>query len=110
MRPSLLTWFCTPLSAGLPRWSSLALVPLNLATALLSAQGLHRYVLDLVASPHLGHLCFSWHVWGRGSFLLLNLDLYQELRHVEEFPGCPHFIWDISCVELERQILWLFAL
>ena len=95
-----------------------------LATALLSARGLHhcirrlscgllevglRYVLDLAASPHLGHLCFSWHVWSRDSFLR-NLDLFLKLRHVEEFPGRPHFIWDISCVELERQILRLFPL
>ena len=28
MRPSLLTWVCTSLSAGLPRWSFLALLPL----------------------------------------------------------------------------------
>ena len=39
---------------------------------------------------------------------LRNLDLFLKLRHVEEFPGCPHFIWDISCAELERQILRLF--
>ena len=29
MRPSLLTWLCTSLSAGLPRWSFLALLPLS---------------------------------------------------------------------------------
>ena len=89
---------------------------LNLATALLSARGLHhctwllrcclleglhhctwrlrccllevgyRYVLDLAASHRLGHLCFSRHVWGRDSFLRI-LDLFLKLRHVDEFPG-----------------------
>ena len=28
-------------------------------------------------------------MWGRDSFLR-NLDLFLKLRHVEEFPGCPH--------------------
>ena len=50
--------------------------------------------LDFAASHHLGHLCFSWHVWNRCSFLRY-LDPFLKLRHVEEFPGCPHFIWDI---------------
>ena len=29
MRPSLLTWLCTSLSAGMPRWNFLALLPLS---------------------------------------------------------------------------------
>ena len=49
---------------------------------------------DLAASHRLGHLCFSWHAWSRCSFLR-DLDLFLKLRHVEEFPGCPHFIWVI---------------
>ena len=49
---------------------------------------------DLTASHRLGHLCFSWHVWSRCSFLR-DLDHFLKLRHVEEFQGCPHFIWDI---------------
>ena len=57
---------------------------------------------DFVASHHLGHLGFSWHVWSHCSFLR-DLDLFLKLHHVEEFPGCPHFVWDICCVELERQ-------
>ena len=36
--------------------------------------------------------------------LLRDLDLFLKLRHVGEFPGCPHFIWDKSLVELKRQI------
>ena len=40
-----------------------------------------------------------------------DLDLILKLGHVGEFPGCPHFTWDNSRVELEMQILWLlFAL
>ena len=64
--------------------------------------------LDFVASHHLGHLCFSWHVWSRCSFLR-DLDPFLKLHHLEEFPGCPHFLWDISCVDLERQIFSGFS-
>ena len=146
MRPSLLTWLCTSLSAGfaLVLWSFLALLPnlvlqalltpflrlrilvvvgsfsrslttfslklagsrsatLSLATVLLSAPGRASKNRDFIASHLLGHLCFSWHVWSRCSFLR-DHDLFLKLRHVGEFPGCPHFIWDISCVELERLI------
>ena len=38
----------------------------------------HRNVLDLAASDRLGHLCFSWHVWSRCSFLR-NFDLFLKL-------------------------------
>ena len=134
MQPSLLTWLCTSLSAGLPRWSFLALLPLScfedvwhrflgylsllceashalflflssstavssrsatsyLATALLTARSLHhcirrlscgllevglRYVLDLAASPHLGHLCLLLHLWSHCS-LPRNLDQLLKL-------------------------------
>ena len=47
---------------------------------------------------------------GSSSGPSVNLDLFLKLPHVEEFPGCPRSIWVISCVELERQILWLFTL
>ena len=67
---------------------------------------------DLSASHRLGHLCFSWHVWSRCSFLR-NFDLFLKLfviHHLDkDFPGCPHFIWDISRVELEWQIRLGFA-
>ena len=70
---------------------------LHLATALLSALGRASKNRDLTASHRLGHLCFSWHVWSRCSFVR-DLDIFLKLRHVEEFPGCPHFTWDIfSC-------------
>ena len=70
---------------------------LHLATELLSALGRASKNRDFTASHVLGHLCFSWHVWSRRSFLR-DLDLFLKLRHVEEFPGCPNFIWDIfSC-------------
>ena len=134
MRPSWLTWLCTSLSAGLPRWSFLVLLPLslklagsrsatlNLAAALLSARGLHPCTGNCAAvcsRSGIGMfwtllrvliwvICASHGTWGRDSFLL-NLDLLLKLRHVEEFSGCPHFIWDISYVELERQILRLFS-
>ena len=129
MRLSLLTWLCTSLSAGLPRWSFIALLPLScfrhvwhrflgcqslelftLSLSLSSSpardlqqktwqlrfcllevkihctwrlsccllQVGHRYVLDLAASHRLGHLCFSWHVWSRCSFLR-NFDLFLKL-------------------------------
>ena len=63
----------------------------------------HRYVLDLAAS----HLCFTWHGKSRCSFLR-DFDLFLKLR-VEEFPGNPHFSWDNSRVELDRQIRLVFA-
>ena len=95
-----------------------------LATGLVSARSLHhcirrmscgllevglRYVLDLAASHHLGHPCLPLHLWSHCSFLG-DLDLFLKLRHGEEFPGCPHFIWDISLAELEMQISRLFSL
>ena len=154
MRPSLLTWLCTSLSAGLPRWSlllsyhsrasstsgtdssaaytwsfsrSLSLklagsrsASCNLANALLSARGRHSLHLatELLsarsrASTKSGLCCES----SSGSSVLLmarglqlhndvlcNLDLFLFLRFVEEFPGCRHFIGDVSRVELEMQI------
>ena len=48
-------------------------------------------------------------MWNRCSFLR-DLDLFLKLHHVEEFPGCPHFIGDVSRVELEKQIRLVFAL
>ena len=156
--PFLLTWLCTSLSAGLPRWSFLALLPHScskhvwhrflgclsllcgavhalflflsgssvvgsrsatsyLATALLSARGLHhcirrpscgvlevghRHLLDLAASHRLGHLCLLLHLWSHCS---------ETLRHLidKKFPGCLYITWDISLV-LEMQILRLFSL
>ena len=65
--------------------------------------GGHRFVLDLAAGHHRGFLCFSRHMWSRCSFLR-DLDRFLKLRHVGEFPGCPHFIWDISLKELEKRI------
>ena len=51
---------------------------------------------DLAANHHRGHLCFSRDVWGRcGS--LRDLDLFLNLRLVDEFPGCRHFILDSFC-------------
>ena len=139
MRPFLLTWLCTSLSAGLPRWSlllsyhsrasstsgtdssaaypwsfsrslSLKLAGSRSATCYLPTELLSARGLDLAASHRLGHLCFSWHVWSRCS-VLRDLDLFLKLRHFEEFPGCPHFTYDNSRVELEMQFLrLLFAL
>ena len=44
------------------------------------------------------------HLWSRCSFLR-DLDLFLKLRHVEEFPGCPHFIWDtFSCRTREANL------
>ena len=42
--------------------------------------------------------------------VLCNLDLFLKLRYVEEFPGCRHFIGDVSRVELEVQIRLVFSL
>ena len=104
--PSLLTWLCTSLSAGV-WWSFLALfhslsgssvvcsrsATSYLATARLSARGLHhcirrlscallevrlRYVLDFAASHRLGHLYLTCHLWSQCSFLC-NLDLFLKL-------------------------------
>ena len=33
-------------------------------------------------------------VWATPQRFLCDLDLFQKLRHVEEFLGCPHFTWD----------------
>ena len=41
---------------------------------------------------------------------LHNGDLFLKLRYVEEFPGCQHFIGDVSRVELEMQIRLVFSL
>ena len=57
----------------------------------------HRYVLDLAASHHRDHLCFSWHVRSRCSFLR-DLDLFLKLRHVGVSSMSSFSIWDIfSC-------------
>ena len=145
MRPSLLPWLCTSLSAGFAAvgWSFPALLPKSRASstsgtvssaacpccvelltlsyhilsqarrleicniepgdcaAVCSGCG-HRYVLDLAAGHLRGFLCLSWQMWSRCS-CLRDLDLFLKL-HVGEFPGCPHFIWDISLVELEKRI------
>ena len=103
MRPSLLTWLCTSLSAGLPRWSFHALFlssspardlqqkTWRLCFCLLEV-GIHctwqpsccllevghQQNLDFASSHHLGHLCFSWHVWTSCSFLR-NFDLFMKL-------------------------------
>ena len=69
----------------------------------------HQQNLDFAASHHLGHLCFSWHVRGRDSFLR-NVGLFLKLRYVEEFPGCRRFIGDVSRKELEMQIRLVFSL
>ena len=61
--------------------------------------------LDFAASHRLGHLCLV----SRCS-LLRNFDLLLKLHHIEEFPRCPHFTWDIFLIELEMQILLLFSL
>ena len=96
----------------------------HLANAMLSARNLHhcirqlscglpevwlQNILDLTASHRLGHLCLPLHLWSHCSFLR-GLDRFLELQHVEEFPGCPHFTWDIFLLELEMQILRLFSL
>ena len=136
MRPSLLTWLCTSLSASVgwrfpalspqsrasstsgtdssaaylcvelltlsyhflsqARWLEVCIIAPGDCDAVCSRSGIGNF-LDLAASHHRDHLCFSWHVWGRCSYLR-DLDLFLKLRHVGEFPGCPHFIWDIfSC-------------
>ena len=67
-----------------------------LATALLSARGLHhcirrlsccllevglRYFLDLTASHRLGHLCLPLHLWSHCSFLR-DFDLFLKLFYI----------------------------
>ena len=42
--------------------------------------------------------------------VLCSLDLFLKLRHDKEFPGCRHFIGDVSRVELEMQIRLVFSL
>ena len=82
---------------------------LHLATELLSARFRAPTKSGLLWSQNQGHLCLPLHLWSHCSFLR-DLDLFVKLRHVEEFPGCPHSIWDISCAELEMQIRLLFSL
>ena len=90
-------------------------------TAVLSARGLHhctwrlrccllevghRYVLDLAASHHRGHLCSPLHLCRHCSFLR-DHDLFLKLfviTSTRSFQVSPHFTWDISLVELERRI------
>ena len=97
-----------------------------LATALLSARGLHhcigrlscgllevglRYVPDLAASHRLGpsvltvalveSLQFSAQPWSPPETFRHHID--------KTFPGCPHFTWDMSLVELDMQIWRLFS-
>ena len=116
--PSLFSWLCTSLSAGLPRWSFLALFHFlfhlklvcsrsatsYLATALLSARG-RRHVLDLAASHRLDHLYLSWHLWSHDS-VLRNLDQLLKLFVIT----LTRSFQDISLVGLEKQIRLLFSL
>ena len=165
MRPSLLTWLCTSLSAAFVSvwWSFLALLPnlvlqallapflrlpilavwsfsrslttfslklagsrsatLNLATALLSAQGRHHCTWRLrCCLLSVGHqksgpslrvivwvICASHGTCGVAAVFLHDLDLFLKLRHVEEFLGCPHFIWDISPCKTRDANFGLFT-
>ena len=123
MRPSLLTRLGTSLSAGLPRWSFLALFHflfhLNLvcstsatsylATALLSARGRAPTKSELCCESSSGSSVFLMaRVLQLHNGVLCNLDLFLKLRYVEVFPGCR--IGDVSCGELEMQIRLVFSL
>ena len=145
MRPSLLTWLCASLSAGLPRWSlllschsrasgtsgtdsstaypwsisrshSLKLAgsrsaTYNLAAARLSARGRAPTKTGLCCESSSGSsVLLMARVLQLHNGVLCNLDLFLKLRHVEEFPGCRHVIWDVSRVELETQIRLVFSL
>ena len=133
--PSLLTWLCTSLSAGLPRWSFLALLPvscfkhvwhrflgcrsllcgavhalffffssssvvcsrsasLHLATALRSARGWASVCSGPCCESSSGPSVLTFALVVTPQLFLCHLDLFLKLRHVEEFPGCPHFTWD----------------
>ena len=52
----------------------------------------------------------SWVICASHGAYVVATVFWATLISVEEFPACPYFIWDISCVELERQILRLFSL
>ena len=70
----------------------------------------HRYVKDLDASHRPGHLCFSWHVWSRCSFLH-NFDLFLKLFVITSTRSFQDVRTssDNSRVELERQTRLVFA-
>ena len=71
-------------------------------------------VLDLAASPRLGHLYLSWHLCCNSTtvFCATLHFSFETLRHHidKKFPGCPRSTWDIVRAELEMQIRLIFAL
>ena len=127
--PSLLTWLCTSLLAGVASvwWSFPALVLSQarllsardsatsyLATARLTARSLHhcirrlscglRYVLDLAASHRLDHLCLPLHLWSRCSFLRhldLSLKLF-DITSTRSFQGVRISRGTLSLIELGK--------
>ena len=52
----------------------------------------------------------SWVICASHGTYVVPTVFWATLISVEEFPACPYFIWDTSCVELERQILRLLSL
>ena len=71
----------------------------------------HQQNLDFCCESSSGSsVLFMARVLQLHNGVLRNLDLFLKLRHVEEFPGCRHFIGDVSCEELEVQIRLVFSL
>ena len=61
---------------------------------------------------HRGRPCFSWHLCRHCSFLSGLDPLPETLRHHTDknFPGCPHFTWDICRVKLGKRITAAFLI
>ena len=104
-----LSLLCGASHAHLPHSlsSSLARATLNLTTALLSARSRHhctwrlRCCLLQIGHQKSGPHCES----SSGSSVLLM----ARGSRVEEFPGCPHFIWDIFSCRTRGSNFGLFS-
>ena len=79
---------------------------LHPATELLSARGRASVCSGLCCESSSGSSVLISALVGSLQFSAQPWSLPETLRHNtdKKYPGCPHFIWDISLVELEMQI------
>ena len=109
----------TSLSAGLPRWSFLALLPLSQARLLeiynivpvCDCAAVCSASLHFTASHRLGPPCLSWQVWSHCSFLRdLDLSLKLFITSTRSFHGVVISSGTFSPAELAMQNLRLLSL
>ena len=81
---------------------------LHLASALLSALS-QASKIGTSLRVIVWVICASHGTCGVAAVFLHDLDLFLKLRHVEEFLGCPHFIWDISPCKTRDANFGLFT-